>query len=193
MRLRDHDGGDGRRVWLSGEELGALLDVPDDTYRQIALGLLGRSGLRTDELLRATVDDLVDGPSGQRLRVESSKGGHYREPPVDPDTARRIEVLADVDGLDDDEIIDHAPRTIQRWVAGAAETVAAETGDGGWPHVTPHDLRRSWGTLLLERGVQPGLVMEWGGWRDWATFREHYLGEFSPAAVSREREKVDWL
>lgn len=35
--------------------------------------------------------------------------------------------------------------------------------------------------------------MAWGGWRDWDTFREHYLGEFSPEAIKRERAKVDFL
>jgi len=37
------------------------------------------------------------------------------------------------------------------------------------------------------------MVMEWGGWRNWRTFREHYLGEFSPEAVRAEREKVGWI
>ena len=32
-----------------------------------------------------------------------------------------------------------------------------------------------------------------GGWEDWETFREHYLGEFSPAALARGRRKVEWL
>jgi hypothetical protein len=35
--------------------------------------------------------------------------------------------------------------------------------------------------------------MEWGGWEDWETFRDHYLAEFSPEALRRERGKVSWL
>jgi hypothetical protein len=35
--------------------------------------------------------------------------------------------------------------------------------------------------------------MEWGGWEDWETFRNHYLAEFSPEALRRERTKVSWL
>jgi len=34
--------------------------------------------------------------------------------------------------------------------------------------------------------------MAWG-WEDWQTFRDHYLGEFSPEAIRRERQKVDYL
>ena len=28
---------------------------------------------------------------------------------------------------------------------------------------------------------------------DWQTFRDHYLAEFSPEALRRERQKVSWL
>jgi hypothetical protein len=41
--------------------------------------------------------------------------------------------------------------------------------------------------------VEPGLVMEWGGWEDWETFREAYLGTYSTKSKTRAREKVDWL
>jgi hypothetical protein len=35
--------------------------------------------------------------------------------------------------------------------------------------------------------------MSWGGWEDWETFRNHYLGEMSPAAAEREREKIPFV
>ncbi|WP_343218003.1 tyrosine-type recombinase/integrase [Haloplanus salinarum] len=70
---------------------------------------------------------------------------------------------------------------------------SAEVIDDGWTYFGPHDLRRTWGTLLVEREVEPGLVMEWGGWEDWETFREHYLGAYSLDAQGRGREKVGWL
>jgi len=34
--------------------------------------------------------------------------------------------------------------------------------------------------------------MEWGGWEDWETFREHSLGAYSLEAQGRGMEKVDW-
>ena len=35
--------------------------------------------------------------------------------------------------------------------------------------------------------------MSWGGWEDWPTFRDSYLGEMSPAAAEREREKISFV
>jgi len=78
-------------------------------------------------------------------------------------------------------------------VARARDRCRAATGEEGWRFVGPHDLRRSWGVRLLEAGVLPSVVMELGGWEDWQTFRDHYLAEFSPEALRRERQKVSWL
>jgi integrase len=73
-----------------------------------------------------------------------------------------------------------------------AATVDAYADDG-WSRLSAHDLRRTWGTLLVDDEVEPGLVMEWGGWEDWETFREAYLGTYSTKAKTRARAKVDWL
>ena len=39
----------------------------------------------------------------------------------------------------------------------------------GLPEVRFHDLRASWATLLLSRGVAPSKVMSMGGWSDMKT------------------------
>src|SRR6056297_93988 len=105
-------------------------------------------------------------------------------------------VLAARCGLDrdaDEPLVQCDPSTIYDWVARARDRCRAATGDDGWKYVGPHDLRRSWGVRLLEAGVLPSVVMELGGWEDWQTFRDHYLAEFSPEALRRERAKVGWL
>jgi integrase len=122
--------------------------------------------------------------------AQDGTGSKYRETPVPADLAASTRALADVcDEAADTPLVDRSPRTIRRWVTTAGARLYADTGDDGWTYLGPHDLRRTWGTLLVE----PGLVMEWGGWEDWETFREHYLGGYSLDAQQRGMEKVDWL
>ena len=196
MRRKPFDNDEeGMRVWLRDEEVEQLLEELDGTRRTIA-GLLGaRCGLRREEIVDVTKQDLVEG-RGRRwwLRVPDGKGGKYREVPVPQRLANYVEAWADSQDLEGNEsVVGRTNKQVYRWIRGAAAHLQEGTGDVGWGDVTPHDLRRTWGTALLEAGVLPTVVMSWGGWEDWETFREHYLGEFSPQALERERAKVGYL
>jgi len=197
MRLKDYDEKDGKRVWLSESEISLLLDnLKDDAEQQAAGILLARCGLRRKEVtgddekpgIRST--DIVSTDHGQVVRVWHGKGDKYREVPA-PD--RLTNVVLGMGRDPDQPLVSVAASTTYDWVQRARERAHAETGDDGWLFVGPHDLRRSWGVRLLEGGVLPSVVMEWGGWEDWETFRDHYLAEFSPEALRRERGKVAWL
>lgn len=195
MRLKDYDSKKGKRVWLSEQEIQLLLShTADRVEEDVALKLLGRSGLRRQEVVDVTFNDLLETETGPTVRIWEGKGNKYREVPVPEDLLTRVTTLRQLDDRDpDDEIVDVAASTVYSWVSRAAERCHAETGDEGWLEVGPHDLRRSWGVRLLEAGVLPSVVMEWGGWEDWETFRAHYLAEFSPEALRRERGKLGWL
>jgi len=150
--------------------------------------------LRVAEAVDVTPADVVETPIAPFVRVQDGKGSKYRETPVPGGLAASMRALADVREADaDTPLVDRSTRTVSRWVTHAAERRLAASGDEGWSYLSPHDLRRTWGTLLVEREVEPGLVMEWGGWEDWETFREHYLGAYSLNAQQRGIEKVDWL
>lgn len=198
MRLKDYDERDGKRVWLSEDELDLLLDHTDPEHPEmdVAMILAGRCGLRRkeitgdDEQPGVRPSDLVNNATGQIVRVWHGKGDKYREVPAPGELTQ----LALGMGRDPDEpLVTVDPSTVYDWVARCRDRCRAETGDEGWKFVGPHDLRRSWGVRLLESGVVPSVVMEWGGWDDWETFRNHYLAEFSPEALRRERGKVPWL
>ena len=191
MRLKDYDEREGKRVWLSEQEIGLLLDHLDDDREQRAAGLLlARCGLRRREVVDITPADLVSTDHGQVVRVWHGKGDKYREVPA-PDEL--VTLALGMGREPDTPLVSVADSTLYDWVQRARERAHAETGDDGWLFVGPHDLRRSWGVRLLEAGVLPSVVMEWGGWEDWQTFRDHYLAEFSPEALRRERGKVGWL
>jgi len=192
MRLKDYASKDGKRVWLSESEIGLLLDNTDPNHveMRIAFVLAARCGLRRQEIVDVAPAHLVENDTGPVVRVWHGKGDKYRE----VFAPRELEHLAY--GLDrdaDEPLVSCDPSTIYDWVARARDRCRAATGDDGWKYVGPHDLRRSWGVRLLEAGVLPSVVMELGGWEDWQTFRDHYLAEFSPEALRRERGKVGWL
>jgi len=149
----------------------------------LALLLAGRCGLRRAEIVDVTPADVVRTDHGDVVRVWHGKGDKYREVPA-PD---KLVTLLRARALEPDEpLVD--PSTVYDYVQRARARCRTETGEEGWQYVGPHDLRRSWGVLLLERGVLPSVVMDWGGWENWQTFRDHYLAEFSPQALRRERE-----
>lgn len=192
MRLKDYDEREGKRVWLSEQEIQRLLDaVPDDKpEQQAALLLAARCGLRRKEIVEVKPRDLLNTDTGQIVRVWSGKGDKYREVPA---PAELLNLALGMNRAPDESLVSCDPSTIWDWVARARERCHAATGDEGWLFVGPHDLRRSWGVRLLESGVLPSVVMEFGGWDDWKTFRNHYLAEFSPEAIRRERAKIPWL
>jgi integrase len=194
MQLKDAPEADEKMVWLLSDEIETLLEHADGVEQKIGFALAARCGLRTKELLEVDVTDVVDGPSGRMLRVWDGKGSKYRETPMPESLWNRIEAYHDVrDAGDGDPLVQCSARTYRRWVSRAAERALATTGDEGWQFLSPHDLRRSWGQSLVESDCEPGVIMEWGGWEDWETFRESYLGHYSAAKQRQEREKVAWL
>ncbi|WP_084568927.1 site-specific integrase [Halostagnicola larsenii] len=196
MRLKPYPHREGKRVWLGNDELESVIGQAKNTEQTIAFLLAGRCGLRRCEIVQVTPADVVDTPTGTHMRVweDVAKQEHYREPPISDRLVTYIDAHTDAAGIGPaDPIVDVADKTVYRWVQRAAERLQAESGDRGWSFLDVHDLRRTWGTNLLEQGVLPSVVMDWGGWDDWETFRHHYLGEFSPEAIRRERGKVNYL
>lgn len=192
MRLKDYAEKKGKRVWLSEKEIQSVIEAsrPNHNEERAAFLLAARCGLRRQEIVDVSPSDIVSNDTGHVVRVWHGKGDKYREVPA-PDSL--INVIIGMERAPGDSLVTVDPSTIYDWVQRAAQKRRVESGDDGWQYVGPHDLRRSWGVRLLEAGVLPSVVMEWGGWEDWQTFRNHYLAEFSPEAIKRERGKVQWL
>ena len=194
MRLEEYDRAEGRKVWLSKQEVELLLSEVTDMRRSIAIGLGVRCGLRAAEIVDVTPADLATHDTGPRVRVEHGKGGQYREVPLPIALDSSLQAFSQAQGLAPDaSIVGRSTRSIERWVSQVANTLRVETNDEGWKYLGPHDLRRTWGTILVAERVEPGLIMSWGGWDNWETFREHYLGAYSPDMERKEMDKVPWL
>jgi integrase len=191
MRLDDYDERDGKRVWLTVDEMDALLDEGKKPKHRVAMMLGAKGGLRRSEIVSVTPNDFEHGPRGfVRIWSDYAKRDKYRESPIPTELEHVVDTLAH-DQPKDEPIVDVSGTTVYRWVRRAAERRQAETGDKGWSYLDVHDLRRSWGgNLLWNCGVLPSVVMEFGGWEDWQTFQKHYMGEITPEAAQRERAKI---
>jgi len=194
MRLDDYAKKDGKRVWLTSDEIELLIDEAQSAHQRIAFTLGGRAGLRRSEIVSVTPNDFTHGPDGfVRVWGDYAKRDKYREAPIPSDFQAFVEGVTDAQAPDS-PVLDVSGTTVYRWVQRAAERLQAQTNDSGWSYLDVHDLRRSWGGhLLWNCGVLPTVVMEFGGWSDWATFAEHYMGEITPEAQQRERSKIDYV
>jgi len=195
MNLREHDGSESMKVWLSESDTTTLLDAAQTTEQRIAFALGARCGLRSHEILQVSPADVIDTDAGTMLKVEHGKGDKYRETPVPETLATQIQTIADVrDESDSTPLISvTTTQSLRNWIKSTRAAVAEQEQDERWHHVSLHDLRRTWATQLASKDVDPLIVCDWGGWNDLETFLEHYKGVYSPDAQRREREKVDWL
>jgi integrase len=182
---------EGFRIWLDLEETDTLLNSARDREERLAFTLGVRSGLRVAEIVDVQAKDVVSTSAGPRVRVWNSKGSKYRETPTTVWLLAQAETVADIED-EDTLLVDRSPRWVQRHLQDVVEQLAEEE-DEMWKHVTPHDLRRSWATLMSADIDDPLLIMDWGGWEDIETFLEHYRGSYSPAVQRRQLSKVDWL
>jgi integrase len=179
------------QVWLDDPEQQALRDYySDDIIRQFALRLMLDCGLRSEEVPRVSVGDLDETEAGfSRLKVRESKTTH-RETVVPAEVEQMLRMIAQARELGKyDPIVTVTPRTVQNWVTDATGDLADDTDNIDWNKVSAHDLRRTWATDLVQDGVPSDLVMDWGGWEDHSTFREHYWRE-SDEAVAEHLERI---
>ena len=189
MQLRQFEKqDDSKAVWLTDDEISSLIDETDTEEQRFALGVMARSGLRVQEAADVSADDLVDTDCGLMLRVWRGKNDKYREVPIPAE----LFYLGRAIGRDRATVCDAAKRTLQHWVTKAADARYSEDNEIGWSFLSAHDLRRSWGTLLAAE-MDPMLVMEYGGWENFSTFRESYLNIHDPAYQRQERDKIEWL
>ncbi len=179
----------GARVWLTQNELEQFIDCSPTDKAKIAISLCA-CGLRVSEVANLSNEKRFKDDRGWMLGVVG-KGNKYRELPI-PTSLSMVNLNVGV-----------TDRTIRRWVTETAERyywlhLAHSNSQPSFEnhdiyHISPHDLRRTWGTLLLESNVEPTIVMAWGGWESWEVFRQHYLDVANPEWQAREREKVPWL
>lgn len=135
---------------LTEREMAAFLGKLDTAWRPLVKAAIF-SGLRLAELLRLRVSNLADGT----LRVENAKGGKHRLVPLNQEGQKHFKSLAKgkekgalLLGLQDSGSLRIA---LLRARMAACEAAKLE-------HTTFHDLRRSYGSHLLNDGANLAAV-----------------------------------
>ncbi len=76
--------------------------------------------------------------------------------------------------------------TVRRWVREVAYRTQTETGDSEFADVSSHDLRRFFAHHhLVEKNVNPRVVMDVGGWENWKSIKP-YLDKPSSQTIYDE-------
>ena len=178
------------RLWLDKKDKQQLVCYyDDDPIRQVAIRLMLESGLRADEVPRVSANDLSASEEADltRLKVREAKAGR-RETVVPSSLAQQIRTVSNIQ--DSSFVVDVTKRTVRNWVYDACEDIQEETGEPDWEEMSPHDLRRTWASGLVQDGVSETLVMNWGGWKNYETFRDHYFLE-SDEQIEKQLQRVD--
>lgn len=174
-------------TFLTREEVGKLLEVADKFRDKLIIRLLYVTGLRVSEAVNLTWAD-VNFDKGE-IRVRKGKGAKERIVLIDPQTLKMLqEFKRRVSPMsDEDRVLGISIRTVQYIVKTLRDRAGLNK------KVTPHVLRHSFATSLLEAGVDIRIIQELLGHSSLNTTqiythvtREHLRKEYLKAFGTKE-------
>lgn len=186
------------KVFMSDDEYRLLRRSAASTRDELMIRLCGECGLRSFEVPQIKPKHVRRASDGEHyfLRVPRGKdtsgtGGKARDTFLPRELESRLHRYADELELDADEAyFPYSARWVQQRVSLAASNAFEETGDEDWQKVSSHDLRVYFGhTMLVEERLNPEVVMDVGGWDDYASIKP-YLGKPSEENIISEFERV---
>ena len=150
-------------VFTPAEERRILSHLRDRPRDLMLVELMLRTGVRVEEAAGLTLDDLVDGPSGQLLRVRQGKGRKDRVVPLDtPKDAlsRRLRTyVTRVRPAETEQralFLSSRREGSQEWsplTSRAIQTLFRRISDETGIHANPHKCRHTFATRALAAGV----------------------------------------
>ena len=180
------------KVWMTDSELEELRRAADSYRDDLIIQLGGYVGLRAFEIPQPSPKDVkrTEDGSHYRLRVPEGKdttgnGGKPRDAYLPRDVERDLHQYQSVEDVGRHEpFIELTERGVRDVVKRTAERAAEETGDEDFRHVSSHDLRRRFAQrLLVDKQVNPRVVMAVGGWDSFQAV-EPYLNAPTPSVVN---------
>jgi len=191
MRLQATAKPDEYKVWLTDRELRALRRQASPRDKLI-IDLGAYVGLRAFEIpqIKPKHVDRTDDGEHYRLRVPEGKDtangqGKPRNAYLPADVEERIYTYTnDTDRGRDEQLIQLSTRSVRDVVKRTAQAAAEATGNPDYEYVSSHDLRRRFAQrLLVEKQMNPRVVMAVGGWDSFEAI-EPYLTEPTPDKIN---------
>lgn len=196
-------------VWLTELELDRLEREAESLRDRLVVNLGARCGLRISETVGLRAADLAEEPvdgelrywatvRGKDTRAETS-GKKERKAWIPKDVWRDLRLqVQEHDLAGDDPVLPSregghlAPQSGRRIVKQLAREAYDATGREKFLDVSSHDLRRFWANyLLVEKGVNPRVVMRLGGWEDFQSIKP-YLDRPRDTTVATEMVSAEW-
>lgn len=183
------------KVWMSDKEFEDLRRFARTQRDDLILQLGGYVGLRAFEIPQIKPKHVKrrDGGDHYRLRVPEGKDtkngtGEPRDAYLPSDVERDLYQYQNSNDIGpEDPFIDLSTRGIRGVVERVAER-AAEESDPDYQHVSSHDLRRRYAQrLLVEKDMNPRVVMAVGGWSSFQAI-EPYLNAPTDDVIDEEFE-----
>ena len=175
-----------RERWLRADEverLGKAIAAIEDPFQRAAVQLLLLTGCRVTELLRARHDRLD--VAGRRLLLEDTKTGEPKTVPLSPPAVKIFNSLPKIDGS---PWIFPSPKDKKRPVTTIKKTWATVRTAAELPDATVHDLRRTAGSWLVQKGVPLKVVGAALGHRD-----DRSTAVYARIAAEQPGEALDML
>lgn len=171
------------KVWMTDQELEDLRRAASSHRDDLIIQLGGYVGLRAFEIPQITSSHVKRTEDGDHYRLvvprgkdTAGDGGKRRDAYLPKDVEADIHRYVSAEEIDaDDPIVDLSERGIRGVIKRTAERAADETGDADFQYVSSHDLRRRFAQrLLVDRSMNPRVVMAVGGWNSFQAI-EPYL------------------
>jgi integrase len=164
---------------LTREEESVLQAKLGPRWARLVTVVVG-TGLRREEVIRITPAHRVGGML--RLTADMTKNGRPRNVPLRPEVERALdEQMPSPDYQGRYWPVDHCtPTAVLRHIVTMM----------GWPRLTLHDLRRTFGTRCAEAGMPMVYLQEIMGHKDIKTTRDFYV-HLSEASVKDSLLKLD--
>lgn len=173
MRLQETDKGHVRVFLDTNEQEEVRQFYSEDPIKQLAIRLMIDGGLRKEETLRVSANDLQESENGEFTRLKVREGKTGRRSTVIPDpVSQQIRTVSNIQ--DTEKVIPYHKKTVYNIVQRIGEELAEEQNEPDWNHLSCHDLRRSWASTMVQNGISESLIMDWGGWDQYETFHDHY-------------------